>query len=81
MLITLVGFAFFFGILLSRLGLPPMVGFLVAGFAYNLAGFETPSGLQLFTDRRWRLKSPMFVFRIWRFRFDRWSNEQPIRLG
>lgn len=50
MLVTLVGFAFFFGILLSRLGLPPMVGFLVAGFAYNLAGFETPSGLQLVAD-------------------------------
>ena len=50
MLITLVGFAFFFGILLSRLGLPPMVGFLVAGFAYNMAGFETPSGLQRVAD-------------------------------
>lgn len=46
MLITLVGFAFFFGVLLSRFGLPPMVGFLVAGFAYNLAGFEAPTGLQ-----------------------------------
>jgi predicted Kef-type K+ transport protein len=50
MLVTLVGFAFFFGLLLSRLGLPPMVGFLVAGFAYNLAGFETPSGLQQVAD-------------------------------
>jgi predicted Kef-type K+ transport protein len=50
MLVTLVGFAFFFGLLLSRLGLPPMVGFLVAGFAYNLAGFETPEGLQLVAD-------------------------------
>lgn len=46
MLVTLIGFAFFFGVLLSRLGLPPMVGFLVAGFAYNLAGLEAPAGLQ-----------------------------------
>ncbi len=50
MLITLVGFAFFFGILLSRLGLPPMVGFLVAGFAYNMTGFDAPEGLQLVAD-------------------------------
>ena len=50
MLMTLVGFAFFFGILLSRLGLPPMVGFLVAGFAYNLAGFQAPEGLQMVAD-------------------------------
>lgn len=50
MLMTLVGFAFFFGILLSRLGLPPMVGFLVAGFAYNLAGFQAPEGLQWVAD-------------------------------
>lgn len=50
MLVTLVGFAFFFGILISRLGLPPMVGFLIAGFAYNLAGFDTPPGLQRVAD-------------------------------
>ena len=50
MLVTWVGFAFFFGILISRLGLPPMVGFLMAGFAYNLAGLETPPGLQLVAD-------------------------------
>lgn len=50
MLVTLVGFAFFFGILISRIGLPPMVGFLVAGFAYNLAGLEHPGGLQLVAD-------------------------------
>ena len=30
MTITLVSFAFFFGLLISRIGLPPMVGFLVA---------------------------------------------------
>ena len=50
MLVTLVGFAFFFGVLLSRLGLPPMVGFLVAGFAYNLVGLEPPAGLQVVAD-------------------------------
>jgi predicted Kef-type K+ transport protein len=50
MLVTLVGFAFFFGLLISRLGLPPMVGFLVAGFAYNFAGLEVPSGLQQVAD-------------------------------
>ena len=50
MIITLVTFAFFFGILISRLGLPPMVGFLVAGFAYNFAGLEAPKGLQNIAD-------------------------------
>lgn len=50
MLVTLVGFAFLFGVLLSRVGLPPMVGFLAAGFAYNLAGFSAPTGLQLVAD-------------------------------
>lgn len=47
MLVMLVGFAFFFGLLISRVGLPPMVGFLVAGFAYNMAGLEVPNGLEL----------------------------------
>ena len=37
MIITLVTFAFFFGLLISRFGLPPMVGFLLAGFACNFA--------------------------------------------
>lgn len=50
MLVTLVGFAFFFGVLISRFGLPPMIGFLVAGFAYNLAGLEHPDGLQLIAN-------------------------------
>jgi len=36
--------------LLSRFGLPPMVGFLVAGFVYNMAGLEAPTGLQLVAD-------------------------------
>lgn len=50
MTITLVSFAFFFGLLISRIGLPPMVGFLVAGFAYNYAGLEAPNGLQAIAD-------------------------------
>ncbi|GIR49352.1 MAG: hypothetical protein CM15mP58_14490 [Burkholderiaceae bacterium] len=50
MIITLVTFAFFFGLLISRVGLPPMVGFLTAGFAYNLAGFDIPEGLQTIAD-------------------------------
>ena len=50
MLVTLVGFAFLFGLVLSRIGLPPMVGFLLAGFAYNMAGFSPPSGLKLVAD-------------------------------
>ena len=50
MIITLVSFAWFFGLLISRVGLPPMVGFLVAGFAYNFAGLEAPEGLQTISD-------------------------------
>ena len=50
MIITLVTFAFIFGLLISRVGLPPMVGFLAAGFAYNFAGLEVPAGLQTIAD-------------------------------
>ena len=50
MIITLVTFEFFFCILISRIGLPPMVGFLFAGFAYNLAALEVPTGLQTIAD-------------------------------
>lgn len=50
MLVMLVGFAFVFGLLLSRLGLAPMVGFLVAGFAFNFAGFSAPEGLAKIAD-------------------------------
>ncbi len=50
MIVTLVSFAWFFGLLINRIGLPPMVGFLVAGFAYNFAGFEAPEGLQTISD-------------------------------
>jgi len=45
MVVTLVGFAFLFGMMLRRAGLPPMVGFLLAGFVYNMAGLEHPDAL------------------------------------
>ena len=50
MAVTLISFAFFFGIALSRVSLPPMVGFLVAGFAYNFMGFQAPDSLQAVAD-------------------------------
>lgn len=50
MLVILVSFAFGFGLALSRIGLPPMVGFLVAGFVFNMAGLEKPQGLDLVSD-------------------------------
>lgn len=50
MLVTLVGLAFLFGIVLKRVGLPPMVGFLLAGFVFNSAGFEAPEGLGMISQ-------------------------------
>ena len=50
MLVILISFAYAFGFVLTRIGLPPMVGFLVAGFAYNIAGFSPPAGLDLVSD-------------------------------
>jgi len=50
MLVILISFAYGFGFALTRIGLPPMVGFLLAGFAYNLAGFSQPPGLELVSD-------------------------------
>ncbi len=50
MLVILVSFAFGFGLALARVGLPPMVGFLVAGFAFNMAGLAKPEGLDLVAD-------------------------------
>ncbi|MFP4515555.1 MAG: cation:proton antiporter [Desulfovibrionales bacterium] len=47
MLVILVSFAYGFGLALTRIGLPPMVGFLLAGFAYSLAGLTPPPGLDL----------------------------------
>ena len=50
MLVILVSFAFAFGMVLSRVGLPPMVGFLAAGFAYNFLGLTRPPGLDAAAD-------------------------------
>ncbi len=50
MLVTLVGLAFLFGLILKRVGLPPMVGFLLAGFVFNLSGFEAPDGLNMISQ-------------------------------
>jgi predicted Kef-type K+ transport protein len=50
MLVTLVGLAFLFGLILKRVGLPPMVGFLLAGFVFNLSGFEAPEGLSMISQ-------------------------------
>ena len=35
-----IAFAFGCGILISRIGLPPMIGFLIAGFLLNASGAE-----------------------------------------
>ena len=50
MLVILISFAYGFGFALTRIGLPPMVGFLLAGFAYNMGGFSPPAGLDLVSD-------------------------------
>ncbi|AGH80599.1 glutathione-regulated potassium-efflux system protein KefC [Psychromonas sp. CNPT3] len=39
-LLLFIGTAFSFGMLINMTGLPPMVGFLIAGFALNYLGFE-----------------------------------------
>lgn len=50
MLVILISFAYGFGLILSRIGLPPMVGFLLAGFVYNMVGLTPPTGLNLVAD-------------------------------
>ncbi len=42
--------AFVLGLVVMRIGLPPMVGFLVAGFALNGLGFDAPEGLKEWGD-------------------------------
>lgn len=44
-LLFFIGTAFSFGMLINFIGLPPMVGFLLAGFALNYSGFEVSDGL------------------------------------
>jgi len=45
MVAILITVAFLAGMIVKRMGLPPMVGFLVAGFALRGAGFESPENL------------------------------------
>jgi len=42
-----IGTAFSFGMIANFVGLPPMLGFLFAGFALNLAGFQTSQPLHI----------------------------------
>lgn len=44
-LLFFIGTAFTFGMVINFTGLPPMVGFLLAGFALNYLGFEVSEGL------------------------------------
>ncbi|WP_028863399.1 cation:proton antiporter [Psychromonas aquimarina] len=44
-LLLFIGTAFSFGMVINFTGLPPMVGFLLAGFALNFFGFESSEGL------------------------------------
>ena len=50
MLVVLISFAYVFGLALSRIGFPPMVGFLLAGFVYKMGGLAPPAGLQQVAD-------------------------------
>lgn len=45
-----LGTALVFGLVARRIGLPPLVGFLLAGFALNAAGFETSEALAAVAD-------------------------------
>lgn len=49
-LLFFIGTAFTFGMLINLTGLPPMVGFLLAGFALNYLGFESTEGLVSFAN-------------------------------
>lgn len=49
-LLLFIATAFSFGMLVNLTGLPPMVGFLIAGFALNFYGFEAMPALQTFAD-------------------------------
>jgi predicted Kef-type K+ transport protein len=46
----LISIAFLLGFLVRQVGLPPLVGFLVAGFVLNFLGFEGGETLQTFAD-------------------------------
>jgi len=44
-ILLFIGVAFSFGMIINLTGLPPMVGFLLAGFALNFVGYESTSTL------------------------------------
>jgi len=46
MLAILIVFAYLFGLFVSLFKLPPMVGFLLAGFAYKASGLDVPNGIE-----------------------------------
>ncbi len=50
MAIFFIATAFVFGFIARQLSLPPLVGFLLAGFALNLLGFETSETLKQLAD-------------------------------
>ena len=49
-ILLFIGVAFSFGMLINLTGLPPMVGFLLAGFSLNFVGFESTDALVTFAD-------------------------------
>ena len=44
-ILLFIGIAFTFGMIINLTGLPPMVGFLLAGFTLNFMGFESSESL------------------------------------
>lgn len=42
--------AFSFGLIVKLIGLPPLIGFLAAGFTLNFLGFQADSSLQVLAD-------------------------------
>lgn len=49
-LLLFIGTAFTFGMLINLIGLPPMIGFLLAGFVLNFFSFESTEGLMAFAN-------------------------------
>ncbi len=48
--IIMIVVAFVFGFMVKQLGLPPLLGFLAAGFVLNFLGFEGGADLEKFAD-------------------------------
>jgi len=49
-ILLFIGVAFSFGMIINLTGLPPMVGFLIAGFTLNYFGFESSAALTFFAN-------------------------------